>query len=237
MVFQDMYVALKTVIRELYVKGFVKNKKAGKLAKDTIIMAVLLGVAVGGFYLYKYYTHSKEATAQKVLSECLEEYERAAGGMGSWYDVEVALEMGYEQNSGSSLAPYFLAYKADAMLEQDKKRQATEVLKQALEKMSPTDDLYGVYNLKLALMELDQESSKQEGLKLLEEIAQKDDSGKAGALYNLGAYYWDQDNLEKAKEYFEKLTTLEVDIEKDGDIPEFKSQYLEMAKEKLEQLS
>jgi len=172
MVFRDMYAAIKTVVRELYVEGFVRNKKAGKLAKDTIIMAVLLGVAVGGFYLYKYYTHSKEATAQKVLSECLEEYERAAGGMGSWYDVEVALEMGYEQNSGSNLAPYFLAYKADAMLEQDKKKEALEVMKEALEKMLPTDDLYGVYNLKFALIKLDSDTEKQEGLALLQEIAQ-----------------------------------------------------------------
>jgi len=234
MIFQDMYVALKAVISELYVRGFVKNKKAGKLAKDALMMAVLLGVAVGGFYLYKYYIYNKQATAQKVLSECLIEYERAAGGMGSWYDVEVALEMGYEQNTGSKLAPYFLAYKADAMLEQGKKQEALAVLQEALEKISPKDDLYGLYAVKLALMKLDNPDSKKEGLQSLEDIAEKDGSGKTGALYNLGLYYW-QNNIEKAKGYFEQLVALEV--KQDGEIPATKSQFIEIAKEKLEQLS
>jgi len=236
MIFHDMYVALKTVIRELYAQ-MAQNKKAGKLAKDVLIMAILLGVGIGGFKLYKYYTFNKQATAQKVLSECLVEYERAEAGTASWYDVEVALEMGYEQHAGSKLAPYFLAYKAEAMYEQGKKKEAIESTKQALEKMSPKDDLYGVYNVKLALMKMDSEteSVQQEGLRLLEKIALGDDSGKAGALYNLGVYYWDKDNTEKAAGYFKQLAAME--IKKEGELPGVKSQYMTMAQEKLDQLN
>jgi len=236
MIFHDMYVALKTVIRELLAKG-AKNKKAGKLAKEVLIIAVLFGVGFGGFKLYKYYIHNRETTAQKVLSECLEEYERAAGGMGSWSDVQMAFEMGYEQNSGSTLAPYFLAYKADALYEQDKKNEALETLEQALKNMSPKAELYGLYNVKLAVMKLDHETDivKQEGLKLLEEIAKKDDAGKAGALYYLGMYYWDKNDAEKAKEYLTQLAAME--IKQEGKIPATKSQYVVAAKEKLEQLN
>ena len=231
MIVRDMAVALKVALTQWYREIFVDNQKNGNFLNNILIILVAFGFIWGGYNLYKYYMYSREATAQKVLTECIAEFDKAKGGMGSWLDVEVALDMAYKQNSGSKLAPYFLAFKADAMHNQGKTKEAIEQLQISLNKMDKESGMFGAFSAKLALMKLDaqDEALQKEGLAELQVASEKDNSGQGVALFYLGSYYWGKDDFVNAKEAWSKLVALSGEKE---DAP--LSPYARMAKEKLE---
>lgn len=232
MIVRDMYVALKVGISQWYRETFAESETNSKYLNYILTFVVAGGVFWGGYNLYNYYICSREASAQKVLNECIAELDKAKGGMGSWYDVEVAFQMGHKQNSGSRLAPFFLAFKAEAMYNQGKVKEAIDTLNESLKSMGESSDLFGMYNAKRALMKLDakDDALQKEGLAELEAASQKNDSGQGVALFYLGSYHWSNNEFAKAQEAWKKLVALrEV---KDVKV----SPYVQMAKEKLEQL-
>lgn len=241
MIVREMYLAVKTVLSQIYNDFFVKNEKNSEFLKNLSILVVAGAILYGGFYLYKFYVYRRESTAQKVLSECMNEFENARAGTGSWADVALAFDLGYQQNSGSGLAPYFLALRADALNQQGNRKKSIEVLESAIEKMLPINDFHGIYSVKLALMKLDSldEATKKEGITLLKNESEKDSSGKMVALYYLGLYHWDKNEIEVAKSSWDKLVALSEKSEQkyDDKLPFKKSQYVKMAQEKLDQLS
>jgi len=232
MIVRDMYVALKYGISEWYREMFQENKQNSKYLNYVLALAIAGSVVWGGYKLYNYYIHSREASAQKVLNECVAELNKAKGGMGSWYDVEVAFDMAHQQNSGSQLAPFFLAFKAEAEYNQGKVKEAIATLSKSLDNMGQTSDFFGLYNVKRALMKLDakDDALQQQGLQELQAASQKNDSGQGVALFHLGSYYWDKNDFAKAKEPWKKLVALYD--EKDGTL----SQYAQLAKERLKQI-
>jgi len=240
MILREMYVAIKTVFTQLYDELVSKNEKNSKFLKNLFTLLVIGGLIYGGFYGYKFYVHRREASAQKVFSECMNELANAKDGKGAWHDVELAFDLGYQQNSGSKLAPYFLAAKSEALYEQGKSKEAIELLGTALTKMGESDDLFGLYSVKLALLKLDSkdESLKKEGFDLLEKESKKESSGADIALYYLGLYEWDKNNFENAKKYWKKLVDLDEKFRQQDDskIEIAVSQYVKMAQEKLDQL-
>ena len=232
MIVRDMYVVLKITFTEWYREKFKESETNSKYLNQ--VLTVIIGglVVWGAFKGYGYLVYRKESAAQKVLTECIAELNKAKGGIGSWYDVEVAFDMGYKQNSGSQLAPSFLVFKAEAMYQQGKVKEAIETLSKSLEAMGPKSDLFGVYSVKRALMKLDaqDEALSKEGLTELQAACQEDSSGQGVALYYTGLYYWDNNEFAKAKDAWEKLVALR-------DIEDVKvSQYVEQAKERLEQI-
>lgn len=241
MILTDMYVAVKTVFVQIYHELFKKDEVSAGYLKTGIAAGVVLVVLLGGFYGYRFYTNKRESGAHKALSECIVEFENAKTGAAMWRDVQMALDLGYRQNSNSKLAPYFLTYKAESMQLQGKTTEAIETLESALKLMTNKDDFYGLYKAKLALMQLDSADAvmQAKGLADLQVIAESDNSGKDTALYYLGLYYFDKNDLQNTRKYWQQLV---VDGEKENDrlvkagLPIKLTNYVEIAKARLEQL-
>src|ERR1700722_16795746 len=83
----------------------------------SIGISVLVLMAGGGFYYYNYRI-SQQELAQKAFFVCIQEFERANKNVDLWPEAELAAVTGYRQHSGSSLAPYFLALQAQALVRQ-----------------------------------------------------------------------------------------------------------------------
>jgi len=240
MILRDMYVAMKNVFTQLYEEHVSKSEKNSKFIKNLIIILLVGGFIYVGYYGYNFYIHRKESSAQKVFAECMQELHNAKDGKGLWSDVELAFDLGYQQNTGSRLAPYFLALKAEALQQQGKSKEAIETLSSALASMGKDDDMHGLYAVKLALLKLDsdQPGTQKEGLDMLKAQAETDGSGKTIALYYMGLYNWDQNKIEEAKNYWKQLVALDENFRKQdtSKIEISDSQYVKMAQEKLDQL-
>jgi len=239
MAISEVLAVIRNIVVDGYKNMFFSNNNFSKYARYTFIVAGICVSGLSGYYVYSLYISNRESAAQKVFSECIVDFENAKKGIGSWDNVQVAFQMGHKQNSGSMLAPYFKAFEADSLYEQGKNKEAIETLANALEDMKSDLDMFSLYKTKLALMKFDskRENLKAEGLKELESIAglgdksDKATSGRGVALYYLGSYFLGQNNIEKAKEAWEKLVALEV--EKEGPV----SGYIGLAKEKLNSLN
>jgi len=236
-VVRDMVTVMRSLLVEGYKSIFRGDQKFAKHARETLIVVLILAAGFGGFKLYRYYISSREATAQKVFYECMMELENAKRGIGSWYDVEVAFEMGHRQNSRSQLAPFFLVFKSEALQAQGKKQEAINLLNDTLGQLKKDSNMYWIYKVKLALSKMDMpdETIQKEGINELQEISclkgenKKENSGTVPALFYIGSYYWEKNNFDKAKEAWNKL----IGLQKDGS----KSPYVNLVKEKLQQIS
>ena len=142
----------------------------------------LIGTIIGaGYFGYSWYRNAKEEAAYKDLSESLEGYAKVAGSPGlsqkdasaKWAEVLQALEVGAQLHSSSSLYPYFLAYQADVLEQQEKNAQALPILDKAVALMDKSHPLYYLYVLKAALMKSDSSdaATAQKGRELVEELA------------------------------------------------------------------
>lgn len=199
-----------------------------------VVGVALLGSAYWGYFSYK---TSQEKQAQKILSECIEQFERASypGSMGSlWPSVEMACQLGYEQHSSSSLAPYFLAYEADALLAQKKDNEAIAVMGNMMNLLSSDSPLYDMYATKYALMQLDaaDEKTHVDGLNALQALGSKESNKQKDiALYYLGSYYESVNDIAAAKNTWEQLVAIE------SPDAEYASPWIAHVKERLNQLS
>jgi tetratricopeptide (TPR) repeat protein len=235
-VVRDMITGVRNLLVESYNYVFESNQKYTKYAKEIGIVVLVVVAGFGGLKIYNYYLYSREATAQKVFYECMREMQNARKGIGSWYDVEVAFEMGHRQNAKSKLAPFFLIFKSEALNAQGKKQEALDLLNNTLKHLKGDDDMHSIYSVKRALMKMDmeEETIKKEGIQELEEIGclraehKKKKAGQIPALYYLGSYYWNNDNFEKAKKVWDKLVSISP--------VEPESPYINLAKAKLKQI-
>lgn len=164
---------------------------------------------VGGFTYHRFNVEQREQRAHAAFAECMQEYDRAFQGQDdAWLNVETLCHVAYEQHTNSVLAPFFLAYQAEALIQQKKNDEALAVMDQALAAMPSSLSVTAFYAIKRALMRLDSEDQavKDAGLQELQALAD-DASNNAQdvALYYLGAYQWEQDNIDGARDTWEKL--------------------------------
>ncbi len=172
------------------------------------ILAVL--VVVGLWLLRSSVVSYRERNAQKALSASLAESFNAQyrGDHVDWNLIARNDMQAAEDNSSSSLKPYFLALQADALSKAGDAAKALEVMDTMLNSMSSRDPLMPLYALKRALMQLDaQEQTTQErGLAVLEQLA-RDTSNEYqdAAQFYLGHYYWTHDKTDKAQQVWQAL--------------------------------
>lgn len=207
------------------------SKKQKDSWNSTIIILLVVGVGVGGFYGYRWYIARREARAQKSFGEAMQLFEHAKQNPKQWADVAGALEIGYEQNSGSKLAPIFLFFQASALVQEGKAEQAINVMEDALKIISSRNPLRSAYSVKLALMKMDSKDQavRSAGLQELEKCAAQENEGADAASYYLGLHYWDKGEIQKAREAWKRLTNMP---EGEG-----RSSYALFVDEKLKQIS
>ena len=204
MTWQDMVAGVK--------EEFLGSKHTQNIA---LSLAALL-VLVGGYLGYRWYVQQREERAQLVFAAAVDlaqqalksESDQQAGSV-TWQDVEMAFKIGYDQNKSSYLAPYFLAFQAEALLRQRRQEEALSLMNEVLSQLSTSDQLYDQYFLKRACIKLDStdEQIKKQGLDELTSIADKADSlFKEPAEYYLGEYYWANQQFDKARDTWLALT-------------------------------
>lgn len=217
----------------------IKNK--------TIVFAGVAGVAVlgSGLALHSYLTTQKSMSAHKALvalSALAQEPVRIAGKEAlelketleqqKWERVATKAQQEFEEFKSTKMAGAFLAIAADALMTQNKTKEAVVAMKKAVEAMqAPAVKDY--YQLKLALMLMDQhdDQAKAEGLDLLQKMA-NDQKNVAHdrALYYLGEHCWIKRDFAGAKNYFQQMV-VKYGGEKGS------SEFVDKAKEKLELLA
>lgn len=176
--------------------------------KKALVALAVLGI--GGFaavYFYSDWKVQVEQNAQIAFSSIVEEVQKASQeGPADWQHIEQEAEHAITQHSRSHLVPYFFALQAQALIEQDKKDQAMTVMETMLSKLSTSSPLYYLFQIKLARMKFSNEATQQDGLLLLQKLADNNKNPyQDEALFYLGKFYEQQQDYEKARALWNQL--------------------------------
>jgi tetratricopeptide (TPR) repeat protein len=173
---------------------------------------LLVGIAVGSWFSYKWYNQRLERQAYQALAEGIETFNKNSAADESdsakWGDLERAFAGAAERHKNSKLAPYFLAYQAEALIHQGKQQEAIIIMEKMLTQITTQSPLYYYYALKQDLMRLDgaDEKVQQRGLQDLKELAQTAGTPvEEEALYYSGLALHLQGDKEGARHYWDML--------------------------------
>lgn len=193
-------------------------------------------LASGGIYFYRSAITKQEEAAYAVLSDCLAEYDQAASGASEWKDVSAMCQSGYEKYGNTKVAPYILDIQVDALLAQDKKEEAMEILSMMLSKVGNQSPLYSLYKLKLGLLKTDiaDDAIKTAGIQDLEQLAaDTHNQYRDVAQFYLGSFYREHGQKDKAVTVWKELVAMNENLaDKQSTSP-----WAAMAQEKLNGLA
>lgn len=143
--------------------------------KKLAIAGLAVAILAGSFGVYHWYSVRQEAYAQHDFAQALEQFEQALAdeGGGKWQEVERAFAAGYAAHSGSVLAPFFLAFQAEAVAELGDAEHARTLMNEAMQKMPRSNPLYQLYATKRAIMlqDADDAAQRDQGSMYLQELA------------------------------------------------------------------
>lgn len=174
-----------------------------------LLSALLIGS--GSWFGYKYYRKSVERKSFAQFAESLDDYYKLAAApttKAAWQDAQAGLAERAKANSGSALAPYFIALQADALLKEGNRDAALATYAQVLAQLPKDSPLVPLYTIKHALIQIDssEEATRLAGMKALQTIAaDKNSPVQDMALYNLGYLAWVSNDIATAENNFRKL--------------------------------
>lgn len=213
------------------------SPQSRRIMSALVVGTLIIFVVIGLWWAYSKYAGRNEQQAQKTLASCIELYEQAAGASATatpWPTVETACKRAHEEYASSVLAPFFLSYQAEALIKQNKIDEAITVMNQMVSSLSKNSPLYYIYATKLALLQTDASDSAvhSQGLKRLEELAADNNNAQRDeALYYLGLYNWQHNDMVKAKDAWQKLAELPVKSQEQA------SPWMQLVSERLNMLS
>lgn len=192
----------------------------GFVSKPMLYVLQIAGVGVllsGCFVGYRAYSLHRAQAAQRRFSDEMVHYINAAQekpGSHNWNMVAGIFEEGANEYANTSLAPFFVAYQAQALLKDNKLAEASKAMDRAVSLMSQANPFYYTYALKSVLMGLDvaeaeNRSTDELEKKLVELANNKENQQRDEALYYLGRYYLYKNNLSQARTVLEELISLE----------------------------
>ncbi len=179
-------------------------------ANDKNVMRVVALVAflVVLFFARKLWMINREQSAQYDFSALMTEFETVSHEKDpQWSSLLEKFETQYKKHSSSSLLPYYLGYKVQILLAQDKKEEALVALDKMITDLSGSP-LIALYEMERALIQLDVDDAKlnEIGLDTLKTLAQdKDNMHRDGAQYYLGRYYWANNQVADARAIWQQL--------------------------------
>ncbi len=193
-------------------RDYSRQSSVNRYIQALIIAGSIAVIAATGWFGYQWYTRRAEQKAYADLATTSESYKKAVASQDAEKikDSERAFAAAAQKYKNSSLAPYFLSYQADALVQQDKKTEALAVMDQMISKIKKESPLYSYYALKRALMKLDatQEDMQQAGRQELANLAQDNSNPvRDMALYYNGLEASRQGDLEKAASNWSELVS------------------------------
>ena len=150
-----------------------------------------------------------------------------------WTKVAKVFKEAYQSNKSAGIAPIFLAYQSEALVNLGNLPEAIAVLKSSIS-MLKEGAIKSGYKVKLFLMQLDSGSEEvvKSGLNSLKDIAlDQNNEVNDMALFYLGQHYWFAKNFSEAKNYWNQLTL------KYGKASKSASWWAQQAKQKLKLIS
>jgi tetratricopeptide (TPR) repeat protein len=187
----------------------------GKGKQYIKIIGITAGISVFllcGFLCYRWYRVGVEQNAQKVLSENIAQYNAMLQAeTKNWEYIVQLFQAGAESQSHSSLAPYFLAFQADALIQDGRFQQAFEVMTRMVQALPKSSPLYSLFKTKRAMMCLDMndEAIQKEGVQELIALGRdKTNLQNDVALYQLGEYYLAKNDVTEAVNVWKELVGL-----------------------------
>lgn len=203
---------LKRLASEWY-NGFVKQQvesaSSYQYIREVALGLIVAAVVGGGFWGYRYYQTQKETSAQVAFAEVMHMYRDAMQGKTDvWPQVETQSSLLYDKYKKSSVAPYLLMIKSDALAQQGKLAQAVTAIDSVIEHMPKEFPVLSIYKTKRALMKIDMTDPTLQtaGLDELRSLASdKDNKNSDVAQYYLGLYYWSRNELDNAVQVWKEL--------------------------------
>lgn len=190
--------------------------------KYVLVGTLALALAGGGIVWYRWYSINLAQQAHKTLVETLKVFEapiQKASPTGKrnpeqfysasekWTQVATLCADAYNQFSNTSLAPFFLTYQAEALLQMRKHDEALVLIKQAHAQLK-SQALRDFMSVKIALIGMDcsTQAMQQEGFLELKRLAENSNHmAHEFALYSLGLYFWDNKEFAQAKNYWQQM--------------------------------
>lgn len=170
-----------------------------------VSVSALLVLGWTAFHSYKVYQGKR---VQRILSESLQEFQIAMNvAQPQWGEVQLMNELGAQQASGSSLQPFFLVMRAQALAQQHKFDEAIPLMQQAIDGL-PSYSPYKIYFvLTKSLMQLDaSQEEKDKGLASLQALSEDvANPYRDAALYHIGDYYFALNETAKARDVWVQL--------------------------------
>lgn len=178
-----------------------------------IIALLSIGLSIAGYFGYSWYKQNEQYRAQRDFAETGEDYYKifSSTKAASWSDVEQGISFRAQQHRNTIFYPYFLAYKADALIAQNKNQEALSVLDNVLNNLDKSSLFYYLYAIKRALLALDfnDEDIRKQGLNDLENLANdKNNPYQDMASYYRGYYAFNLGDKVRAKEFWNKTISL-----------------------------
>jgi predicted negative regulator of RcsB-dependent stress response len=174
-------------------------------------------VLISLFFAHKLWTIRRERSTQYDFTFLMTEYETMSREKNpQWSELLEKFEKNYEKHASSSLLPYYLSYKVQILLEQDKKDEALATLDTMIAGM-PGSPMLALYEMERALIQIDTMDSELqntgvEALKVL--VNDTDNMFRDSAQYYLGRYYWAHNQIDDARHVWQQL----VDEQRDEKI-------------------
>lgn len=238
----SFYSKLHTSIAQYYAN--LQAQYSIKYLRELLI-ALFMVITIGsGYFLYRFYAQHREQQAFVALSEVIDSYMQSQYFAQSlnpekdrekivqaWSDTEILLDALYKENINSDVAPYFLVYKSNIVLERDRDvDHAIEILDNALKSLSKNSIMGSCYRMKRIEMGMDSKNEQTRQRAVADLIAAAEDTKSytnQKALFSLGNYYLSIGESAKAQAMFQKL------VDQSDSTALIKSPWLALAEEKL----
>ncbi|MFH1254670.1 MAG: hypothetical protein V1646_04550 [bacterium] len=199
---------------------FKKAKVYQQVLVAAGVGAIVLGSVVFG---YAYYKNKVRAAAYKDFMSAMQSYDgviknkkvssnypsvkQFESESDKWAQTEQAFRQGYQNYKNTELAPAFLAFQAEALLNLGKVDDAIKILKDVVAQVK-SEEIKDSYKVKIALISMDKKDEKAQSEALNELIAIANNDGSVAnevALYQVGSYFWNQKKYNEAKDYWQRL--------------------------------
>lgn len=211
MAFLDELKAVFSVIINTIHDIFAGDSAFSKRVLRQIFIALLVLIAGASAYMgHRWYVVSREQAAHYAFADYMADYQAAlkADNSQEWQRVDSLLEYGYNQHKNSTLAPLFLALRADIQVKQHNISSAVDMFAQVVQELPKDSPIAPLFKIKRALLLLDSadEALQKMGLDELLQVARdKENRYNDMALFYLGRYYWATNAIDEAKKVWQEL--------------------------------
>ncbi|HEV2916808.1 MAG TPA: hypothetical protein VGW78_03610 [Candidatus Babeliales bacterium] len=171
--------------------------------KQVLIALLIIVLLLKGFFGYRWYQRYQNRSAQYDFGVLLDHYtQEQSNQKPDFMAIAGKAEKGYQKHRRSAVAPFFIALQTDALLKDNQKEEALQVMDAHAPQISEHTPIASLFHIKHALLLLDSadEANRQKGLDQLQALARDTNNVfRDNALYQLFTYYWVNGKVQEAK--------------------------------------